>query len=199
MSSSTHQSETKNHETAPKEASMEQSVAKANGNGAPKSPIVSPFALPAGHNCSPIIRDPRGGRGPGVYAVKVTGSMPTGTVLALNDKINLCYVPVNSTLTYFAIGMAGVTGILQDSLATPTVYCTALAGPVATWAMASLANSANMGTMYAATPRAVGASGCAVVQWMPGTMLQIIAAAALTTAAPMTFVLEWSPVYDGGV
>jgi hypothetical protein len=172
---------------------------KSNGNGEVKGPIgPSLLALPAGFNSSAIIRDPKGGRGPSVYTIPVTGAFQAGVALAIGNNINLCYVPFNSFLLSYQIVTSGVTGTLQDSLASPTAYGT-LAGAIITNAAMTAPQAQNLGTMYCSTPRAIGATGCRVVQWQPGTMLQIIVAAALTPATPVSFVVQWAPAYDGGV
>ena len=168
---------------------------------APRSGWVTP--LPAGLNGSCITRDPRFGRAPGVYSVKVTGTfqLQTGQTLA---NINLCYIPHGVYLSDFKITLAGLTaGALQDSLPTPTVYCTDLAGgatpaTVATMAqMAATPDAQNLGTMYAGSPRAVGLNGPAVVQWFSGTTLQIANPTGLAVGgAPLIYMIEWSPIHD---
>lgn len=173
---------------------------------APHSGFVTP--LPPGLNGSCITRDPRFGRGPGVYPVKVFGTfqLQTGQTLTGN-AINLCYIPHGSILSDFKIVLAGLTaGQLQDSLATPTVYCTNLAAGagetpavlVATPSLMSATDAQNFGTNYAGSPRAAGLSGPAVVQWMPGITLQITGGAGLTAGSttPVIYMVEWSPTYD---
>lgn len=154
---------------------------------------------PPGKNGSAMTRDPKFGRSPGVYPVKVVGTflMDPADPLVAGDAINLCYIPSNVFLSSFLIVTAGVTGTLQDTLATPTIYC-AVAGAVTTPATMTAVQGQNLGTMYANTPRAVGPQGAAVVQWQRGMTLQI-AGAAGAGATPMIYMLEFSPVYDSGV
>lgn len=154
-------------------------------------------SLPAGFNSSSVIRDPRYGRGPGVYPVKVVGTfvLPSGATLAAGNVINLCFVPQNSILTDFMIVTAGLTGTLQDSLPTPTAYCT-LSGAVATMANMTATQGLNLGTMYAGVPRAAGANGPAVVQWQKGTTLQILLTGTPAPTTPLVYKIEWSPIYD---
>lgn len=170
---------------------------------APHSGWVTP--LPPGLNGSCITRDPRFGRAPGVYSVKVVGTfqLQTGQTLA---NINLCYIPHGVYLSDFKIALGGMTaGQLQDSLATPTVYCTNLgagaaetpAVVVATPALATATDAQNWGTMYAGQPRAVGVTGPAIVQWQQGIVLQITSPVGLTVGGtPLIYMIEWSPIYD---
>jgi hypothetical protein len=154
--------------------------------------------LPAGFNGSAIVRDPVGGR-LGLYPTKVLGAFAlTSGSLAAGNNINLCYIPANSFLSDFNIVTSALTGTLQDNLATPTVYCT-LSGAITTTSNITAGQGQAFGTMYASTPRAVGANGCAVVQWRPGTLLQVVLTGTPTYTTPVVYMLEFSPAYDGGV
>ena len=155
--------------------------------------------LPEGFNGSAIVRDPKFGRAPGVYPVHVVGTFvndPANPVTA-GGNINLCYIPSNVMLSKFHIVTGGVTGTLQDTLPTPTVYCSTLVAPVTTEANMSATDAQNWGTMYAHTPRAIGPQGAAVVQWYQRTLLQI-AGASGPPATPLIYMIQWSPVYDSG-
>lgn len=158
--------------------------------------------LPKGLNGSAILRDPRFGRAPGVYPVKVVGTFGIGDDddLGENDnKINLCYIPHGVMLTSFTFICKGVTGTVQDSLPTPTQYAT-LSGAVVTMNQMTATQGQNLGTMYFETPRPRGKEGAAVVQWYRGMVLRISGAGGSPTwEDPMIYVLEWSPVFDGGV
>jgi hypothetical protein len=101
-------------------------------------------------------------------------------------------------LSDFKIVTSGVTGSLQDTLPTPTIYCSSVAGTVVTPADMTATDAQNLGTMYFTTPRAPGVEGAQVVQWQQGITLQIANAAGSPTE-PMIYMLQWSPVYDGGV
>lgn len=157
--------------------------------------LVNPLALPAGFNGSCITRDPKGGRGPSVYPIKVIGGFVASGALAAGNNINLCYIPQNSVLTDFVIASGGITGTLQDNLATPTVYCT-VGATLATVANMTGNQSLNLGTMYASTPRSAGQTGPAVVQWQRGMLLQLIVTGTPTQSQAMIYKLEFSPVYD---
>jgi hypothetical protein len=164
--------------------------------------VATPLAgtgLPAGFNSSSIYRDPAGGR-VGVYPMVTVGTfvLPSGSSLAAGNNINLCWVPAQSILTNFVIVNSGLAGTLQDNLATPTVYCTT-SGAVSNMANMTATQAQNLGTMYANTPRAIGANGCAVVQWQKGTLLQLVLTGTPSYTTPVVFMIEWSPVYDGGV
>src|SRR5215469_1660632 len=108
----------------------------------------APFTLPAGTNGSAIVRDPKFGRAPGVYPVHVFGTYVLDPANPLTAPLNLCYIPHGCILSNFLIITSGVTGTLQDSLPTPTVYCT-LTGAIVTPANMTAAQSQNWGTMYA--------------------------------------------------
>ena len=165
------------------------------------NPLEKGFArtLPEGANASPIYRDPKYGRAPGVYGVKVWGTfMPDAGNPLSGGNLNLCYIPHGVILSNFIIFPNGVTGTLQDSCPTPTVYATVTGNVVVPQNM-TIAQGVNWGTMYFTTPRAVGKDGCQVVQWEKGTLLQISNASGGTPGNPLVFMIEWSPVYDGGV
>lgn len=156
---------------------------------------------PPGVLGSAILRDPRFGRGPGVYPVKVVGSYTLVTGATYTSPINLCYIPQNSILTDFKIFAGNAVGTLQDSLPSPTVYLEAMSADniVTTMADMTAASAANLGTMYANTPAAAGANGAQVVQWQQGITLQIVTTTAPSPNAPLLYILEWSPTYDAGV
>jgi hypothetical protein len=155
------------------------------------------LSLPAGFNGSCITRDPKYGRGSGVYPVKVLGTfvLPSGATLAAGNVINLCFIPHGVILTDFVIASAGITGSLQDSLPTPTVYCT-VGATLATMANMTATQALNLGTMYAGTPRVAGVNGPAVVQWQAGITLQISVTGTPEPTTPMVYKIEWSPIYD---
>lgn len=155
---------------------------------------------PPGKNGSCITRDPKFGRAPGVYPVYVTGTYvdDPANSLAAGEAINLCYIPHGVQLVSFTIATAGITGTLQDTLPTPTVYCTSVSGNLATMALMSATDAQNLGTMYFETPRAVGPFGPAVVHWYRGMTLQL-ANCSGPPGTPLIYVIEWAPVWDGGV
>jgi len=172
---------------------------QTGGVVAPRSGVVTPYAgLPAGFNSSSIFRDPVGGR-LGMYPTKTIGTFVlTSGSLAAGNNINLCYIPANSFLSDFNIVTSALTGTLQDNLPTPTVYCT-LSGAITTTSNMTAGQAQAFGTQYANTPRAIGASGCPVVHWVPGTLLQVVLTGTPTYTTPVVFMLEFSPVNDAGV
>jgi len=176
---------------------LTQEQLQALGMGQPGVQPLFGTSVPAGFNASPITRDPYGGR-LGMYPTKTIGTfvLASGS-LAAGNNINLCYIPANSFLSDFNIVTSALTGTLQDNLSTPTVYCT-LSGALTSTSNMTAAQGQNWGTMYASTPRAIGASGCPVVQWRPGTLLQVVLTGTPTYTTPVVFQVEFTPVYDGG-
>lgn len=157
--------------------------------------------LPPGNNASPITRDPRFGRAPGVYGVSAWGTFALKPGETLGPAVNLVYIPYGVILKNFLFITNGMTGTLQDSLATPTVYGT-VSGAVYTMAQMTAPGANNVGTMYASTPRAIGPDGCQVVQWQQGMTLQLFGpggAQTYPTTTPLIFMVEWAPIYDSGV
>lgn len=161
---------------------------------------------PKGLLSSCFRRDPRFGRAPGVYPVYVTGTyaLTDEDDAKPNDEkeiINLCWIPHGVQLTSFVIATGGVSGRLEDSMPEPTVYLDDLSGNVVTMANMDGDDARHLGTMYMDTPRRIGPDGPEVLQWHQGLVLRIHNASGHPhhpTEKPLTFMLSWAPVWDGG-
>jgi hypothetical protein len=174
----------------------------------------------ATYNSSSINRDPPTGRAPGVYPVKVAGTINIASNTSFGstapDTLPICVIPFGSILTNVIIGFPALDGgsglgfTLQDTLASPTTYISAItqgrAGGVITFTNMSVTNELTLGTMYGSTARlitATGSPGSPVVVWASGTKLVLSCATSSTnttgaTALNITYIVEWSAIYDAG-
>lgn len=171
----------------------------------------------ATYNSAAITRDPAGGRGPNVSAVTVNTTIGlAGTVtLTANDILPICYIPFGCYIKAFVLNFpilnpsgSTLAMSLVDSLASPTTYISASTSgsnfsAVTTLSMVN-ALAAVMGTMYGNTARSQsGTTGSAVVVWATGVQLRLkvtaTATAAVTTAQIISCLIEFAPMYDGGV
>ncbi len=163
-------------------------------------------------------------RGPGVYPIKDTGTIniASNTTLssATTDTLNLCYVPPNSFISDWKVYIpvigtqASLVMKLVDNLTTVTTYMTGITqgqgaglismnGAVGTTGPA-LTEIVNMGAMYGATARSVGATGLQVKVWAQGALLQLVVTTTSTassgaSAVNILYMVEFSPCYDMGV
>lgn len=170
----------------------------------------------ATYNSSSITRDgfPRG---VGVYPIKVIGTINLASNITLGsgapDVLPICLIPSNSFISDFKIGFPAVDGgnalglKLVDTLASPTTYIAAItqaqAGGTITMSQIAAAQTPNIGAMYAATSRTIGATGAKVLVWTSGVQLQLSVITSATntsgaTALNITYMVEFAPVYDAG-
>ena len=161
----------------------------------------------------------------GVYPVKDVGTITVSSNVTIGsgtpDNLRICYIPPNSILTDFKIAFpAGLDGgntlvlKLIDTLATTTTYvasitttlCGATGGILTMTQLNGVAvtDGAVWGANYGATARAIGTSGPPVKVWVSGAILQLTAVTSATnttgaSALTISYMVEWSPVYDAGV
>jgi len=164
-------------------------------------------------------------RGAGVYPVKEVGviSIASNTTFASAgpDVIQVAYIPPNSFLSDYkfwfpVLDSSGAAGFkLVDTLTTVTTYVatTTIAVTGGLLSMESVtggigptvaADIGKIGSQYGTTTRAIGSSGTQVVVWASGALLTFSCITSGTnsngaTASNIIYMLEWSPMYDGGV
>lgn len=161
------------------------------------------------------------GRGPGTVCTWVNGNVTFASNITLSsvttDTIQLCFIPYGCYIADFkcftpAIGTSLVMN-LQDTLASPTTYITAItqgaAGGVVGFDLPGSSNTINQfaiakwGVQYGSTARAQGTSGNQVVPWTSGVLLEfaVTTSAGATTGATalqMPFIVCFAPAYDMG-
>jgi hypothetical protein len=168
------------------------------------------------YNSSSITRDGFA-RGIGVYPVKVSGviSLASNTTLssATTDTLPICLIPFGCFISdikigFPAIGTQASLGLkLVDTLASPTTYISVItqgqSGGLVSFGTAAAADLVNMGAMYGATSRTVGATGEKVLVWTAGVQLNLAVITTSTassggSATNITYMIEFSPNYDMG-
>lgn len=153
----------------------------------------------------------------GVYPTKVNGVVSIGNVtLNTNDICPLVSIPQGSFLSGFMLIVPNVDTTstirwsLVDSLASPNTYLSAQTwgNNATTWTNMITASNAGFaagifGTIYGFTARSIGSSGPPVVVWASGAQLRLKvttgAGAATGGTVNIQFMVEWSPMSDGGV
>jgi hypothetical protein len=167
----------------------------------------------ATYNSSSITRGDPGRLG--IYGTTAIGEINLGNVtLTANDVLPLVPIPYGCFLKTFIINLpilnpSGTTLAMSllDTLASPTTYISASTSgtnfSAATTLSTTLIPSTVMGTMYGATARSIGATGCPVVVWTAGVILQLKVTATATAAvgssgANISYMIEWGPSYDAG-
>lgn len=164
-------------------------------------------------------------RGTGVYPIKDIGTITIASNVTIGsgapDALRICYIPPNSILTNWvfafpaAIDGGGTLGLkLVDTLTTTTTYIasilttfTSTGGVIIMSAQAGAAVTADAAkwfTNYGNTARTIGTSGPPVAVWASGAILQFTCTTSGTntsgaTALNISYMVEWSPMYDGGV
>jgi hypothetical protein len=176
----------------------------------------------ATYNSSSITRGDPGRLG--VYGTTSIGEIALASTVTLTngDILPICQIPNNSFIKSLILNIpiinpsgTTLTMSLEDTLASPTVYITNSASgsnfsAATTLTTANFSNT-TMGTMYGATARSIGSTGCPVVVWAAtswnssanpgvGLILKVTATAtaAVGSAQYISYIVEFAPNYDAG-
>lgn len=150
----------------------------------------------------------------GVYGVTAVGEINLGNItLTSGDLLPICKIPFGTflksiVLNFPILNPSGTTLAMSlvDTLASPTTYISASTAGTNFSAVTTLTTaniiSTVMGTTYGSTVRSIGATGCPVVVWTNGVMLELsvtaTASAATGGTVNISYMVEWAPAYDMG-